>query len=281
MSVIIGLSGKKQSGKSSLANYLQAYLELKLNKVPDNIIDTLSQSIDGTSCSVKDVINTHGVTCSPRDMVVRWGETIHDHVKVYSFADPIKEFCIEVLGITPEQVYGTDEQKNVPTKYLWDKMPNRPIVGYKTELVASQMEYVIDEVKYSILKEGPMTAREIMQVFGTDIMRNMFSSTIWVDACIRKIQKENPTIAIIADLRFPSELEAVVNANGYIVRLGRKMFEDNHPSETSLDDVDWRKYENACVVPHVEGIHIKNLIVKEWVDSKILPKVKENNVNIG
>ncbi|NMC62387.1 MAG: hypothetical protein GYA55_04395, partial [SAR324 cluster bacterium] len=45
-------------------------------------------------------------------------------VSVYqcSFADTLKDFCIETLGLTYEQCYGTDEQKNSSTKYLWENV---------------------------------------------------------------------------------------------------------------------------------------------------------------
>jgi len=282
MAIIIGLSGKKQSGKSSLATYLRAYFELKYNDIKFDE-DRLVQSPDGDKVYIAP--STPAAPGGSLDNKTEWQRVLQiaglgknkqltENVKIYSFADPIKEFCIDVLGIKPEQVYGTDEQKNVPTEFLWEKFPTnfRPIISSRTEIVSSPMEYVTDTQVVNEYKKGPMTAREVMQVFGTDIMRNMFSPMVWVNACIRKIQKDNPKIAIIADLRFPSELEAVEKAGGFIVRLERKLFNDNHPSETSLDNINWSSIPSAFVVPSSADIGLKNLMVRHWVNGIMAAK---------
>jgi len=287
MTLILGLSGKKQSGKSSLATYLKAYFELRFNKVEFDV-NCLSQSPDGekvflTSAGGNGSIGSWEYLLQSTVNRRNQSDTPYEpKVRIYSFADPIKEFCIEVLGIKPEQVYGTDEQKNVPTQYLWDTFPTtfRPILSTREEVVADlQTEYATNIVKIHKYKEGPMTAREVMQVFGTDIMRNMFSPLIWVNACIRKIQKDKPRIAIIADLRFPSELNSVMAAGGYVVRLDRKLFNDNHPSETSLDTYDWAKNPNAFVVPASADITTKNTMVRAWISQLVDEKTEVMNVN--
>ena len=90
-----------------------------------------------------------------------------------------------------------------------------------------------------------MTAREFMQFFGTDIMREMYEP-IWVNGCIKKIQQEQSGLAIIADVRFPNEAEAIEQAGGKLVRLTRQVFEDSHSSEVALDDYPFTDYiENS------------------------------------
>jgi len=281
MSIIIGLSGKKQSGKSSLALYLQAFFELRLSQTSfeDN---ELKQSKDGQrvylkikndeiewknwkqsqeiNSSLKKFEQELFQLMSIENKIVNAEPEIIksiEQVRIYSFADPIKEFCIDVLGVSHEQVYGTDDQKNVPTEYRWETFPSLVNVNGK---------------------KGQMTAREIMQVFGTDIMRNMFSQGVWVNACLRRIKKENPTIAIIADLRFPSELHPILDSGGYVVRLGRKLFEDNHPSETSLDDCDWSSLKNVLEIGPEIGMEEKNRIVTSWI-SKIIEQKEVVNVS--
>jgi len=92
--------------------------------------------------------------------------------KIYNFADPLKEnICIEVLGLTHDQCYGSDDQKNELVDCYWDDGKQ-------------------------------MTAREVMQFVGTNIFRKM-KHNVWSSATINKIQKEKPKIAIIADCRFP------------------------------------------------------------------------------
>jgi hypothetical protein len=193
--VIIGVSGKKQSGKNTLCESLKEYFE---------------------SCSSE---NT---------------------VKIYSFADALKEkICIDVLGLTREQCYGTDEHKNSFTEYLWEN--------------------------FGIGKIGYMTAREIMQQVGTEIFRKYFGDEIWVNATFRQIKKEGYRIALICDVRFPSEVEAVIFSNGYIFRLLRDVCEgDAHTSETALDNYDFSKYkDNAFVIDNT------NMSIEEQLDASI------------
>ena len=92
----------------------------------------------------------------------------------------------------------------------------------------------IDAKKSWGWREGEMTAREFMQFFGTDIMRKIHQD-VWVNACINKITKEGSGLAIVADVRFPSEVEAINKAGGKVLRLERDVHKDDHDSETALD----------------------------------------------
>ena len=65
-------------------------------------------------------------------------------------------------------------------------------------------------------------------------MRKIYDN-VWANACINKITKEGSDLAIIADVRFPNEVEAVKKAGGKVLRLERNVHEDDHDSETALD----------------------------------------------
>jgi len=172
MTVIIGISGKKQSGKSDLCNYLTQF-----------------------------AFSTYGLL----------------DVNFFSFASSFKDkICIDILGLSYEQCYGTDEQKNELTKYKWENFPDFISFNYP------------NRKKY-------MTAREILQVLGTEIFRNFFDRNVWVDATFREIKKKSPKVAIIPDVRFPGEVERIIKENGYIIRLTRNILNDSHESETILD----------------------------------------------
>lgn len=84
-------------------------------------------------------------------------------------------------------------------------------------------------------KRGPMTAREVLQYYGTEIFRHQYHN-VWADACIRKIRKSQCQLAIITDCRFPNEVDSVQAAGGKVVKLTKVVFpDDKHPSETALD----------------------------------------------
>jgi len=133
----------------------------------------------------------------------------------YAFADLLKGFCIKVLGLKHSQCYGSDADKETPTQYPWKNIPSQN------------------------LQNTNMTGREVMQVFGTECVRSWFGN-VWADATLRQIKNDNPLLAIVTDNRFLSEVESILKyQRGYIVRLTRAPFKDDHVSETSLDDFDW------------------------------------------
>lgn len=135
--------------------------------------------------------------------------TKHD-VKIYNFADLLKnEICINILGMSHNQCYGSDEDKNSIT------------------------DLELDGVK--------LTAREVMQFIGTDVFRKM-KRDVWANATIQKIKTESPDIAIIADCRFPNEVEVIKKAGGHVIKLTRNPFNSDHESETALD---YHKYDHT------------------------------------
>ena len=54
---------------------------------------------------------------------------------------------------------------------------------------------------------------------------------IWFDACIRRIKKDNPELALISDVRFPNEIKGVQKEGGIVFGLPRDLFNDSHKSE--------------------------------------------------
>ena len=73
-----------------------------------------------------------------------------------------------------------------------------------------------------------------------DVKIKMLNQTdrkqFWADATIRKIQDENLPLAVIADCRFPNEVQAVKNAGGLVIKLNRNLYNSTHESETALDE---------------------------------------------
>lgn len=145
-------------------------------------------------------------------------------IRSYSFAHWLKFIAVKILGLSPEQVYGTDEEKNSATQLRWENMP-----GINTEVFWKDVPGI------KIHTPGYMSAREVLQYLGTDIFRYMYPN-VWVDATIRQIQEDEPIIATISDCRFLSEVEAIENLGGKVVRLLRNSdSEDSHESERQLD----------------------------------------------
>lgn len=146
-----------------------------------------------------------------------------------AFADPIKEFCYNVMGLTYAQCYGTDEDKNTLTKYKWENLPHYSNIWSKYLL-----DTILHKEEVSPPPKGYMTAREIFQEFGTGIFRKM-NPNIWIDALDRKISYINNALIIVDDCRFKNEFDYLKSKNAYIIKLDRGNSNDNHQSENDLN----------------------------------------------
>lgn len=85
---------------------------------------------------------------------------------------------------------------------------------------------------------GYYTNRELLQRFGTEVGRSI-SPTLWVDALFTDYNESDNWI--VPDVRFPSEVKAIKDRGGILIRVNRNTgFTDSHPSEIALDDYhDW------------------------------------------
>lgn len=147
---------------------------------------------------------------------------------------------MNILGMSYEQCYGTDDQKNELVDCCWENKQ--------------------------------LTAREVMQFVGTDIFRKM-QNNVWASATIKKIQNDNLDIAIIADCRFPNEVNAIKNAGGYVIKLMRNPFNSNHSSETALDPENYpQKNFDLVIFNDNVGIDEQNMMINNFIKNKgILP----------
>jgi len=150
--MIIGLCGKKQSGKSTVARFLveQGFVEL-------------------------------------------------------SWAYPLKEIVgRQLFGLNDDQLYGSEAAK----------------------------EAIIPDWGYS--------ARQILQLVGTECFRKVIRDDFWVVLGRRRLQElaQRKTNVVISDCRFPNEMEAIKSVGGFTMRVVKtgQVSTDTHPSENSLND---------------------------------------------
>ena len=206
MTKIIGFAGKKQSGKNTCCNFLQM-LKFHEYGVCEKITLNEQGQILVSDLFGEKVSGIEWIPLTEEYVDISQLLTSFTPCKIYAFADVLKEFAVDVLGLEPNQVYGTNEEKNSPTHLLWENMPTGN-------------------------NKGSMTGREVLQYFGSDICRKMYEN-IWFDACIRRIRKDNPELALISDVRFPNEIKGVQDEGGIVFGLPRDIVngEDTHSSE--------------------------------------------------
>lgn len=225
---IIVFSGTKQSGKTSAKNEIVGYLMQHFEKTSKYYLNNAGElciatdqgmgvfDLESHDDQIVDVLKTH----------------VWLYVKSYSFADHLKWIAMDVFGLTHNQCFGTEADKNSLTSIKWLDIifivP--PRTGGK---IKKQLKMPDDHPEK--LNEY-MTAREFLQTFGTDICRKI-KPNCWVEACYRQIINDGVPLAIITDCRFKNEFEFSQQVGAKVIRFNRQIDGDTHRSETDLDDV--------------------------------------------
>lgn len=251
--MIIGLSGKKQAGKNTVAKIINFLLTGGL--------DTYD-SFEGFSEYYQD-----GFT----------GEKQFPY-KEKLFADKLKDIVCLLINCTREQLED-NVFKETPLGEEWrvfyfiaifsDK--SKSINPRITRLYLSEEEawssdnnyacYKGAETMYKLVNEL-LTPRKLLQLIGTEAGRNTIHPNIWVNTLMSEykpiggygqarltkggIVPANPKFEtidvysnwIITDVRFPNELKAIEEEGGLVIRINnpRIISTDTHFSETALDN---------------------------------------------
>lgn len=193
------------------------------------------------------IIGINGKIGSGKDTV---GEIIHKicltnegpEFEVKKFAGKLKTIASLLTGI-PVEKFEDQEFKKTLLGNEWGTVKHNPLNNIP----------VFEDVQFNHL----MSVRELLQKLGTEAMRDGLHTNAWVNALfadyklseesiVRKTKsgqyydkKEYPNW-IITDMRFPNEMEAVVEKGGITIRVVRPgTVTGTHPSETSLDSAEF------------------------------------------
>lgn len=182
--MIIGITGKAQSGKDTACRIVQL-----INTVD---YDCACSEGEGEKYILDNVDNILPITCM-------WEK--------HAFADKLKECASIILGV-PRFMFESGEFK--------ESFTSLPLSN----------------------KEGePMTNREFLQYFGTEVGRNI-DKDLWVKALMYSYGRDKENHWIIPDVRFLNEADAIRNAGGVLWKIERDgSGAGNHISEKLIDDI--------------------------------------------
>lgn len=247
MGVVLGFSGEKQSGKNTCCNMAVGAMLAGLDVIKTDeegqgwMINPKDGSLwvsniygNKSAAGILDMMNDDP---KAQDFLYRH---IYPYVKIYAYADLLKETLINIFNIDRKKIYGTDADKNELTPYKWEDMP-----GVVTTKFEDKWGNTLDDYNLIYHKPGHMTIRELMQFFGTDICRKMYEN-VWVEGLLRRIVAEDPLVALVCDIRFPGEIDGVKSIGGKVVRLTKtNPDKGTHKSETVLDkkNYDWSNFD--------------------------------------
>ena len=263
--MIIGISGKKQSGKDIVAKIIQGFDIWKKNLA-------LQTEYPLSNAFVRAyVLNRVSIYVSS------W--------QVKKFASTLKEIVSILTGFKVEDLE-KEEIKNT-TLFLSYKLLNKKANTF--EIFASMEDlverlnhlrtvylntYSAEEVNDLFVQETiSVTPRLLLQTIGTDIVRAI-NPDIWINALfvnypsdelIKQLNSKTDGSYgvrqpnwIITDVRFPNEVKAIKKKDGIIIRINRETnYVSNHSSEIALDDYEDFDYtidNNNCIDCLIEKV---------------------------
>lgn len=207
--VIVGVKGTKGSGKDTVADMIRYIMAA----------GTTQASYDNYIWFTKN----------------RDGEL---DVPILHFADKIKDDLSFIFGINRECFDNSDYKDN---KYYCFELK-----AFLTENMLKEVPRV--EITLGDLQENTLAKwresygdtcviklRTLMQYYGTEVMRNHIGKEVWINTTINKAiqHRDYYGFAVIADVRFVNEWQAVRNVGGKIIHVVRGRLEDKveHSSE--------------------------------------------------
>jgi hypothetical protein len=231
--MIIGISGKKQSGKDTVGRIIQ-YLTHK----GENFKPSFKHFQEGEFLDViEDYVDTS------------W--------EIKKYADKLKDMVCLLIGCTREDL--EDENfKNTPlgeewTRYAYatgfttDNNGNKSMLSTPCSKEKYEEEY---RINWQTAYKRELTPRLLLQLIGTECGRDIIHPNTWVNSLFANWKmldyRGRPTTDItkecyhpnwiVTDVRFPNEAKAIKQREGILIRLSRNVNDDNHLSETALDD---------------------------------------------
>ena len=266
--MIIGISGKKQSGKDTVAKIIQGFDIWKRNLALQ------------TEYPLSNVFVRAYVLNRVSIYVSYW--------QIKKFASTLKEIVSILTGFKVEDLE-KEEIKNT-NLFLSYKLLNKKANTF--EIFASMEDlverlnhlrtvylntYSAEEVNDLFVQETiSVTPRLLLQTIGTDIVRTI-NPDIWVNSLFKdydniinrikaKMRRKGFSILsglvfpnwIITDVRFSNEVKAIKEKEGIIIRINRESdYNSTHFSETALDtyeDFDYTIDNNNCIDCLIENV---------------------------
>ena len=246
--MIIGISGKKQSGKNTVADIWQYLYDYHNNdyKHPINRNDLNSY-----------LKNSHNLKCE-------WEQK--------SFAEKIKKIVCLLLNCTMTDLEDPIFKETELGEEWWKYEVSKYYLGKKEIIKYYDYHYMenslnakeITKLQGYYLNLIKLTPRILMQLLGTDAGRNIIHPNIWVNSLMRDY---NGSKWLISDVRFPNELEAIKMHNNKLIRVVRTFeHEDDHLSEIALDYYDDWNYvinNNGSIDNLI--FKVKEIMIKEKI----------------
>lgn len=240
--MIIGFSGKKQSGKDTAGLITQTLLDFP-NADNATVLKYLKAPLDNPTWKVK------------------------------RFADYLKKIVAEMTGCSIEDMENDDVKNEViytkwrfVNKYLGTDIeyesPEGGLDTYNHMCNIYLRDNPIDEVhQYITYEEIEITRRTFLERIGTGVARQIHSQ-VWIDYLFKNYRMFSYTKEyskwLITDTRFPNEAEKILKNGGLLIRVIRRLYwyDEQKVTFKELQELYIRDTGEACTLDYAEE-HLK------------------------
>lgn len=151
------------------------------------------------------IIGLSGYARTGKDTVANYLVENHGFTRL-AFADPMRE---AIYALNPSLGISRLSLQEIIDEYSWD--------GYKETSFGEEI-------------------RGLLQRMGTEVGRNMFGETFWIDYLMNKALEVGGDV-VISDVRYLNEADAIRMMNGQVWRVNRPNVQaaNDHASEVEMD----------------------------------------------
>jgi len=119
--------------------------------------------------------------------------------------------------------------------------------GYWEDSDETRVKEIVDRDGWDVAKTRYPEIRQLLQRFGTEVGRELYGESFWVDRVLNQIKEGQPNDNyVITDVRFPNELAAVRDIGGAVFKIQRLC---NKPANAhASEDIDGLRVDG--VIPN-------------------------------
>lgn len=162
-----------------------------------------------------------------------FGKIFPRKYKKIAFADPLKKMLSTLLNIPLDNFNNRNFKEDCVINISTLDYSLSAFSNDEDRLSDSKFNKLAKSLDPSLLNSN-LTIRQLMQYFGTQIMRQFFGKDVWVNSTLKHAAKNT----IITDLRFKSEYDAVKSKNGIVIFINRFGYTfGQHASEKEMEDL--------------------------------------------
>jgi len=173
---------------------------------------------------------------------------------------------MRVIGFTGYAQSGKDTAAGFLVERGWTRLAFADILRLSlynlNPLVVGhfRVQDVVNLYGWDVAKVDFPEIRQLLQRFGTEVGRELYGETFWVDRVLKQLTPDGNFV--ITDVRFPNEADAVRDIGGSLFRIARPGVQaaNGHASE------DIGKLRVDLVIPNTGDLDHFRAVVLEAVD---------------